>query len=74
MTVEQGQDVKVRFRLEYQARYGWRVMYDRDGKDIRNLKTIDEAKAERVKAIKRHKPYGRDYVYRIVKITEEVVG
>jgi hypothetical protein len=62
------------FRLEYQTRHGWRTMYDKNGAEITFIKSLDEAKIERTKAIKRHKPYGRDYTYRIVKVTEEVVA
>jgi len=62
------------FRLEYQTRYGWRTMYDKNGAEIVFIRSLDVAKAERTKAIKRHKPYGRDFTYRIVKVTEEVVA
>jgi hypothetical protein len=61
------------FRLEYRACNGWHSMYTSGGNDV-ITRTLNEAKAERTKAIKRHKPYGRDYTYRIVKITEEVVA
>lgn len=67
--------MKIRFRLEASVKNAnkWRTMYDARGFDI-IVKTEDAAKRERTKAIKRHKPYGRDYDYRIVKITEEIVG
>lgn len=65
---------KETYRLEYQTQWGWPTMTDRNGAPLTQMKTLDEAKAERTKAIRRHRPYGRDYTYRIVKVTEEVVA
>jgi hypothetical protein len=68
--------IKETFQLEYEVRPGdWRPMYGdvrKGGKDI-VVNTLELARKERTKAISRHKPYGRDYTYRIVKKTLEVV-
>lgn len=66
--------MKIRFRLEasVKGKDKWRTMWDTKGFDI-VVHTEDQARRECAKAIKRHKPYGRDFDYRIVKITEEIV-
>ena len=85
MTVDEGQAqiIEIRFRLEYRdpkspnySARQWRTMYGsvNDGSKHIITKTLDECQAERTRAIRRHRPYGRNYEYRIVKITEEVVG
>lgn len=66
---------KVRFILEYHATpHIWSRMYDRDGHNLPEYKTIQGAINARAAAKRRHKPYGRDFAYRIIKITREVVA
>jgi hypothetical protein len=69
--------MKESYRLEYQTSKGaWYEMYTSPAKGLTRpiiTKTLEECQKERSKAIKRHKPYGRDYTYRIVRVIEEVV-
>lgn len=58
-----------RFVVEYKTPTGWRPMYGSDGRPLRPSRSLADAKKEKAKAIRRHKPYGRDFQYRIAEIS-----
>lgn len=61
--------METRYVVEYKTSTGWRRMYGTDGLDLRPSRTLEAAKKERSKAVRRHKPYGRDFQYRIAEVT-----